>query len=133
MKKIMTQLLSIYGSLKNLHYCVDGPNYYQTHLLADRLIDDIKPLEVIDHIQEHMIGLGDKFVPFQDLMDKEQLADGECRACMESVKTLMQRCARTIEGMDFDDNGLESYMTAVEDSLIAAVGFLDKMTKKGTC
>ena len=133
MKKLMTYMVSIYGSLKNLHYSVDGPNYYQMHLLADRLIDDIKPLDVLDHIQEHLIGLGDKFVPFQELMDKESVADPSCRSCLEECKTLMQKAARYIEGMDFEDRGIESYLTAVEDALISAVGFIDKSTKKGEC
>ena len=45
----------------------------------------------------------------------------------------MQKAARHIEGMDFEDRGIESYLTAVEDALISAVGFIDKSTKKGEC
>lgn len=133
MKKLTANLLSIYGSLKNLHYCVDGPNYYQMHLLADRLINDIDPLGVIDHINEHLIGIGDKFIPFQESMDKESVAQINPRATIEETKLLLQKTARMIEGMDCEDRGLEAYLTAVEDTLISSVGFLDKITKKGTC
>lgn len=133
MKKFLTYMMSVYCSLKNLHYCVDGCNYYQFHMLADRLIKDINPLEVIDHVQEHMIGLGDNFIPFQELVAKEQFCDTTPRAALEQTKTLMQKAARCIETMEFDDKGLESYLTAVEDNLITAIGFLDKSTKKGEC
>ena len=63
----------------------------------------------------------------------ESIADSSCRSCLEECKTLMQKAARHIEGMEFEDRGIESYLTAVEDALISAVGFIDKSTKKGEC
>lgn len=131
MKKLMSYMLSIYGSLKNLHYCVDGANYYQMHLLADRLIDDIDPLGVIDHLNEHMIGSDNKFVSFSEIMNKEQICGTSAREAINGCKLLMQKAAREIEGMDFDNRGLESYLTGVEDTLISSVGFLEKLTCKG--
>lgn len=131
MKKLMSYMLSIYGSLKNLHYCVDGPNYYQMHLLADRLISDINPLEVIDHLNEHMIGSEGSFVNFSDIMNKDQICGTTAREAINGCKLLMQKAAREIEGMDFDDRGLEAYLTAVEDTLISSVGFLEKSICKG--
>lgn len=131
MKKLMTYMLSIYGALKNLHYGVDGPNYYNMHLLADRLIDDIDPLGVIDHLNEHQIGSYGTFVPFAEIMDKEQVRGTTPRDTMNCCKTLMQKAAREIESMDFEDRGLESYLTGVEDTLIASVGFIEKSICKG--
>lgn len=133
MKKLMSYMLSIYGSLKNLHYCVDGPNYYQMHLLADRLIDDINPLEVIDHLNEHMIGCTGKFVSFKEIMNPDEVCGDSAREAIDGCKLLMQKTARYIECFDFkdEDKGLESYLTAVEDNLITSVGFLSKITMKG--
>ena len=131
MKKLMTYFLSIYGSLKNMHYAVNGPNYYNMHVLADRLINDIDPLGVIDHLNEHMLGSYGDFVEFSEIMDSSQVKGKTPRDVMNCCKLLMQKAAREIESMDFEDRGLESYLTGVEDNLIASVGFIEKSICKG--
>ena len=86
---------------------------------------------MIDHLNEHQIGSYGSFVPFDEIMDKEQVKGKSPREIMNCCKLLMQKAAREIESMDFEDRGLESYLTGVEDTLIASVGFINKSICKG--
>lgn len=126
MKELMSKLLSLYGSLKVLHYTCTGKEYYAMHLLADRLIHDIAPLEVIDHLNEYMLGRDDKFIPFDEIMHKEDIADTNPCTCMRDVRSLLANTIRHIEGMKFDSKAIESYLTGVEDSLMSALGFINR-------
>lgn len=50
MKDIIAKLLAIYHYAKDIHYTTQGPNFYSTHLLMDRICDGIH--DQIDSIFE---------------------------------------------------------------------------------
>lgn len=128
MKDLQKKMLALYGSLKNLHYCCKGQQYYGMHIMADRLIEDIDPLGVIDHINEHMLGLEGTFIPFQEIVCKEEIASTDPRACLNDVKRLLRNICRIIQNTNYDDldKGIESYLTGVLDNVISSLGFINQ-------
>lgn len=130
MKKIAAVLFAIYGQCKNIHYGADGMSYYAIHLLGDRLIEELAPLDCIDHLEEaSMIGNGRKYIGWNDIAKPELIKEGSVKDMLQHLMKLYDTLEDCIESIDFG-SGDESYWTGVLDKVNVCRGFVLKSLRE---
>lgn len=126
MNDIASILFAIYGQLKNMHYGSKGINYYSVHLLADRLINELSPLDAIDHLQEAtMLGNGKEALNWNQIA-KPGLIKGT--GVEESLKHLLKLFDALEDCLCEKDFGCgdEAYWTGMCDKINLCKGFVIK-------
>ena len=125
MKEIARLLLAFYGTCKNVHYNGRGDKYYSQHLLGDRLIDELDPFDVIDHMQEcTLLGHNKAFLNWNDIICNDYVGDS-----IEHLKDLLEALEEEISNQKFD-KGDESYWTGVLDKVNMCKGFVYRSMKQ---
>lgn len=126
MKDIAAILFAIYGECKNMHYGASGPIYYAIHLLGDRLIDELDPLGVIDHLQEAtMLGNGKEAIDWSSIAKPSLIKGTSLKETCEHLLTLYDALEDCLSDKDFNC-GDESYWTGVMDKVNLCRGFVIK-------
>lgn len=124
MKEIAQLLLSIYGTCKNIHYNGKGKDYYAQHLLGDRLIEELGPFEIIDHLQEcTMLGHCKDAINWKDIAINDYIGNDLGYLCK-----LYEALEEEIQSQKFD-KGDESYWTGVLDKINMCKGFVYRSMK----
>lgn len=129
MRNVASILLAIYGQCKNIHYGADGMEYYAIHLLGDRLIEELAPLDCIDHLEEAtLLGNGCDFVGWDKIMKPELIKNGK-------VKDMLQHLLKLYDALESSlcrdmGPGDEAYWTGVLDKVNVCRGFVIKSLKE---
>lgn len=97
MVQILIKLFALYGTLKNLHYSVNGLNFYSIHKLADDMSDGL--LSFADEIQEnYYLGQGLPAVDMKMVMSGaySEICAGDAVSCLKgsllTINELIQLC-----------------------------------------
>lgn len=129
MNDIASVLFAIYGQCKNMHYGSNGIVYYPVHLLADRLISELDPLGVIDHLQEAtMLGNGKEALNW-NVIAKPSLIKG---TGLEESLSHLKKLYDALEDFICDEDfccGDEAYWTGILDKINLCRGFVIKTMK----
>lgn len=124
MKNIAQLLFSIYATCKNIHYNGKGKDYYSQHLLGDRLIEELGPFDVIDHLQEcSMLGHNKDAINWADITTNDYIGD-----TLDYLLKLYEALEEEICDQKFD-KGDESYWTGVLDKVNMCKGFVHRSMK----
>lgn len=130
MKNVASILFAIYGQCKNIHYGADGMEYYAIHLLGDRLIEELAPLDCIDHLEEaSLIGCDKKFVGWEDIPKAELIKNGTVKDMLEQLLKLYDALEGCLDRINMDA-GNESYWTGVLDKVNVCRGFVFKSLRE---
>lgn len=123
MELILIKLLSLYGTLRNLHYAAKGVSFYSIHKMADDLSDGL--LNYIDEIQENYYlskGLDSYDWGKITQSSSEYIYNGQVGECLRGALVLIEEITNLITELKVEE--VENIFSNLSQYLFKAKGFI---------
>ncbi len=122
---LIVSLLAIANYAKDIHYNCSGPNFYGSHLFADRLQENL--YNFIDQLKEVCL-LGHNMKPLHSseyLLQASSIIPNEIN--FKNMEALIVNTLATIELIDNISKGDENLLGAITQDIQSNVGLLNIM------